>query len=189
MDDHYFETRFYDEFEGHEVPPKRYRTLRWAKAHAEKLWLGGCGSIWYQGEPSDRPLEMVRYRDDWSTIDVTEGDCTTYDDGTNYPLDQVPSIIEPGQLQFSLWLHDRDGKLAPYDFWFEWDPDANEAMWSLQGGNGPGASGESGSFEWTDDEVTYDEDETRRGSFQPFYRDSWVSAARDLFYGCAEARN
>jgi hypothetical protein len=181
MTDHYFETRFCD-FDGAEVPPKRYRTLRWAKARAEKLSLDGCGSIWYQGDVGQPPLEMVRYRDDGVIIDVTEGDGTTYDDGTEYPLDGVPSIIEPGELQFSLWLHDPHGKLAACYFWFEWDPDANQAMWSCDGGAG-------GSFTWTDDEVTYDEDETRPGSFHPIYRDSWVNAARDLFYGCAAAGN
>jgi hypothetical protein len=60
IDDHYFETRFID-LDGYNVPPRRYRTLRWAKARAETLSLDGCGSIWYQGETGEVPLEMIRY--------------------------------------------------------------------------------------------------------------------------------
>ena len=193
IDDHYFETRFFDA-DGSEVPPQRYRTLRWAKARAEKLRLYGDGSIWYQGETGQVPLEMIRYPEDGRIIDVTIGDGTTGDDNTIYPLEALPSFIEPGQLAFSLWLHDRDGELELYEFWFDWD-DTNHALFSCSGGGG-------GELVWADDEGKSGEDQdsvngdlgndlkisefeggTRYEvrAFNPISRDSWVGFARDLF--------
>jgi hypothetical protein len=193
MTDNYFETRFCD-FDGAEVPPRRYRTLRWAKARAEKLWLDGCGSIWYQGDPGGRPLEMVRYREDGSTIDVTNGDGTTYDDDTDYPLDGLPSFIEPGELAFSLWLHEADGKLALYEFWFDWDG-THHALFTCSGGVSgelawAGDEGENGADQdsvngdqGNDLKISDVEGGTRYkvGAFDAIYRDSWVGFARDLF--------
>ncbi len=200
-EDHYFETRFTDADGA--VPAQRYRTLQGAMTHAEGLSSEGAyGSIWYREEPESDPVEMFRYNEDGSLIDAQN------DDGTNYPLGWVPDTIEPGALMFSLWLRDPDGKLAPYDFGFDWDG-AHEAMWQCSRGDGPGPSF-SGTITWAGDddhnerkdsvdenlgddlEVWYSSSsatgevsgETRfkdAGLWNAIIRDAWVATAREIF--------
>lgn len=190
MDDHYFETRFVD-LDGRDLPPRRFRTLRWAKARAEKLWVDGYGSIWYQGDSGQLPLEMVRYGEDRSIVDVSESDGATYDDDTDYPLDVLPSFIEPGELAFSLWLHDPDGKLSLYEFWFNWDG-TNHAVFSCSGGIGgelvwTGGEGDnqvpSNVYQCNEPKITEVEGRNvyKVETFDAVYRDSWVGFARDLY--------
>ena len=208
MDDDYFETRFTNADEA-DVAPKKYRTLKAAKALAENLSLDGRGSIWYQNKGGDHPVEIVRYQDDGSVLDVSADDGTSCYDNVAYPLEGVPSIIEPGALMFSLWLHDPDGWLAPYDFGFDWDG-ARNADWQCSRGGGPGPSC-SGTISWTgdddgggDEQDSVDKDlgsdleveytshsptgevsgETRikdAGLWNPVSRSAWVNTARDIF--------
>jgi len=202
MDDHYFETRF-NASDGASIPPERFRTLPEAMARAEDFTSDGIGSIWYQGEPGDEAVEVVRYTEDGSLIDVQN------DDGTNYPLGGVTEGIEPGPIVFSLWLKDADGERTPYDFGFYWDGH-HSAKWQCFRGDGkePGLHWCEGTITWSnqfdpcedldreDDElgddlyVTYtsaDNDEPAEAVIKGaaiddhYSRDGWVVAAETLF--------
>lgn len=204
IDDHYFETRFADA-DGVNVPPTRYRTLEDATAQAEDLSLDGSGSIWYQNEAGDPAVEMVRYTEDGSVIDGSD------DDDTNYPMDGVADSIEPGGLIFSRWLHDPEGKLAPYDFGFDWDGAHRADWWCNRGDNrAPGSSSCYGDITWSNyydinaegDEAVDDLGDDLKVNYtasssagsvsgqtlidgasvqNPIDSDAWVSAADDLF--------
>mgnify|MGYP007026539583 FL=1 len=122
----------------------------------------------------------------------------------------MPSIIEPGALMFSLWLHDPDRWLAPYDFGFDWDG-ARNADWQCSRGDGPGASC-GGTITWTsdddggcgDDQDSIDEDLSNdlevkytshslvgevsgetlikdAGLWNPISTGAWVNTARRIF--------
>ncbi len=127
MDDHYFETRFVGA-DGKKIPPQRYRTLQGAMADIVGLSDGAHGSIWYQDEPGSEAVEVIRQEADGEMIDVQN------DDGTNYPLNGVTEDIDPGPIDFSLWLEDESGRRTPYDFGFNWDG-AHSADWQCSRGD------------------------------------------------------
>lgn len=199
MDDHYFETRFTDA-DGNEIPPQRYRTLQAAMAEIIGLPDGSIGSIWYQDEPAAEEVEVIRQEADGTMVDVQN------DDGTNYPLGQVPDTIEPGALMLSLWLEDPKGERAAYDFGFDWDGD-HSARWQCSEAEGPGYC--AGAMFWSGDDDD-DKDAAGEGNlgddlklvydsssgaahkngetlikdgklWNPVSRDQWVSTAEWIF--------
>jgi len=202
MDDHYFETRF-TESSGATIPPERFRTLPEAMARGEDFASNGIGSIWFHGEPGAEAVEVVRFTEDGSLVDVQN------DDGTNYPLDGLTEGIEPGAIVFSLWLEGADGERTPYDFGFDWDGH-HSARWQCSRGDGkePGLHWCAGTITWSnqfdpcedrdreDDElggdlhVTYtsaSNDEPAEAVIKGaaiddhYSRDGWVVAAENLF--------
>jgi hypothetical protein len=76
MDDHYFETKMTVPH-GVAIPPERFRTLQGAMTCG--LPDGAYGSIWYQDEPEDAPVEIIRFNEDGTVVDAV------HDDGSNYP--------------------------------------------------------------------------------------------------------
>lgn len=201
INDHYFETRFTDA-DGKALPPQRYRTLQGAMADIIGLPEGSTGSIWYQDEPESEAVEVLRQEADGTMIDVQN------DDGTNYPLGGVPEDIEPGPMEFSLWLQDPAGQRAAYDFGFYWDGE-NGGQWQCSPGSG--GPGYEGTIRWSQEHVTWIDygeepesddlgddlvvtytsagDSNQGGEVvlkdaaitEPFDRDSWVEVAHELF--------
>jgi hypothetical protein len=64
--------------DGDEIPAERFRTPQGACAHVLGLVEGAYGSIWYQGEPEDAPVEYIRFTEDGTVIDAL------HDDGSHY---------------------------------------------------------------------------------------------------------
>ncbi|PRC47853.1 hypothetical protein C6A85_82830, partial [Mycobacterium sp. ITM-2017-0098] len=125
--DHYFTVELTDAH-GERIPShERFRTPQGALRFAESV-DGAHGSIWYQDSLEAAPVEVFRYDEDGSLIDVQS------DEGTNLPLSWVPDDIEPGAMSFSLWLQDTDGRRAPYDFGFDWDGE-HSADWQCWRGD------------------------------------------------------
>jgi hypothetical protein len=128
VDDHYFETKM-SEPDGADSPAARFRTLQGAMAHVEGLSPGAYESIWYQDEADDPPVEVVRYNQDGTLVDVID------DDGkSNYPLSAVPDTIEPCAMMFTLWTDPAEGDPVPYDFGFDWDGE-HAAYWGCDRGD------------------------------------------------------
>jgi hypothetical protein len=170
------------------------------------LLKGAHGSIWYQGESEDAPVEYMRFNEDGTVVDVL------HDDGSNYPLGGTSEDIEPGGMMFSLWFETDDGERVPYDFGFDWDGGHSADFQCQRGGDKVcGAPCCTGKITWSNrhdfyNEVDEDEFDDLGDDLQIAYtsssptgavsgqavlegaavidsinRDGWVKAARDLF--------
>lgn len=205
MQDHYFEARMTCP-DGAQVTTPRQRTPQGVWADVLDLPTGSYGSIWFQGDPGDGPVEYVRFNEDGTVIDAL------HDDGSHYPLGGVTEDIEPGAMMFSLWFEDPDGKRVPYDFGFDWDGATSAEFQCVRGDDTvPGSPSCMGTIVWSNrhdfysdvDEDDYDDlgddlhvtyissspSGEKSGEavipaaavIDSINRDGWVEAARDLF--------